>query len=896
METQFRERMSSLTDNAPKAELLPLSQHFVDPGEDERFKHRGRCNSGNMDRSEPDEQDAFAPVIYSELIRSAMTEVRKQSLAHDWDKAEMAQIKAVNYLRDREAKLGIPFETRTQMIVTLADINIKQDKLNLANAAVCDLLKTETADNARQWTLLDMLAQIYLAQGRYEEAEEIAKQAHTGRERTLGKGHAMISQSSTLLASIYEKLGDPQSAQNFRNLHPEGQTNAANPSQTFKYIGTTRVAWNPDLTMDMDILTKDGKTLLINAIISGDEDMVAQALIGEADLERRCNQDITPLMYAIIHNQEKIAGVLLSRGANVDAKTLEWSPLHKACDQNDKAIVELLLEHDANTESRAPRKFSLAKTLAAQNRSTSDAMTHLDLDSQSEEEESATHSHVGWTPLLRAASRGQADITRLLLEHGAAIEARDPRGHTALVCAVENYHYETVAHLLARGANANVLDSIGWSPLHRVQERRGADSLRIATALLTLPSPRADLDAKCGKGMTPLHHAAERDNEAMMRLLIQHGANLAAADNSRRTPLHTAIEARRENMVHVLLQHGADTALRDIRGHDGLSAAKVCVRRSPEIINLLERDRQRKQQERESSPSLPLRPNSKDKNAATNGQAERKEIIPLGASGGGGSTSSSLPRTDSLAQRSSSSNHATLSNGHLDLPNHHPQSHHHSTSSSSAALGGGGNPSSSSSTSSFSRSKSKSKKEPKGDGSTMLSEQEIESLGMLGIAAKGSGLSSAAAANRPRDTRPDLPSSGMGMGMGMGLFGKMRKKGSRGEKERKGDSKIEGGEVVGKKEGRGSVGSGSTGTTSVRKGEEDQDGNGRAGSGSGTGSGSVLGGGKGNVLHKKSESSNRGDAAAAAAVGIGGEGGGDRGKGERWWVRMGARGQEENKH
>ena len=736
---QHRDREGSLTESSQRLELSPRSQYFVDPFGTEVVKHRGSTDSEDAMDPEPDYKDSMPPAVYSELIRTAMTEVRKQIDANDWAKAEIAQIKAIQYLQDREAKLHIPFETRTQMVETLADINIKQKKYELAKVTVSDLLRRDLSDDGRKWALYHMLAQIYLAQSRLDEAEKFAKRAYIGREKTLGKGHAMILQSSSLLISIYDKMGDPESVQALRNLHPEAYSADAHPQQTFKHVGTTRVSWTPDLTMDMNAWTKTGKTILINAIVSGDEEIVAQALNGGADVERRCDQEITPLMYTIIHNQEQIAGVLLSRGADVNAKTFEWSPLHKACDQDEKNFVELLLEHGANTELRAPRTFKLASILATQNGSEA---IPTESNVEAEEEESAAHAQTGWTPLLRTAFRGQASIARLLLERGAAIEARNPSGNTALACAVDNHHPETVSLLLARGANANFHDNFGWTLLHRAQARRGSNSLRIATALLTLASPRVNPDAKCEKGMTVLHHAVERDNEAMIPLLLQHGANVSAVDLQRRTPLHTAIEARRENMVHLLLQHGADTSAKDLRGHDALSAAKVCVRRSPEIVRMLEIDQQRRKEGRSSTPSLSAR--FSKITDLTSVDLEKKKTLPLG--------STALSPPSSLSPQHTSPSPSSTAR----------TSQHHPSTSTNTSLSTPHNPTSSSSTSSIlSPSTAKDKKKKSGKKPPpALSEREIESLGMLGIAAKGSGLSSAAAANRPRDTRPDLPSNG----------------------------------------------------------------------------------------------------------------------------------------
>lgn len=55
------------------------------------------------------------------------------------------------------------------------------------------------------------------------------------------------------------------------------------------------------------------------------------------------------------------------------------------------------------------------------------------------------------------------DVVRVLLEHGADIEAGDEGGFTTFVMACENNFSDTARFLLERGANINAYDStLGW--------------------------------------------------------------------------------------------------------------------------------------------------------------------------------------------------------------------------------------------------------------------------------------------------------------------------------------------------------------------------------------------------------------------------------------------------
>ena len=82
-------------------------------------------------------------------------------------------------------------------------------------------------------------------------------------------------------------------------------------------------------------------------------------------------------------------------------------------------------------------------------------------------------------------------------------------------------------------------------------------------------------DPKCANsvgwhGLTPLHHAALKNNEELIDLLLQYGANINHPNAYRETPLHLACQAASLKLVHKLLEIGAD-----LRAED--SAGRTCI-------------------------------------------------------------------------------------------------------------------------------------------------------------------------------------------------------------------------------------------------------------------------------------------------------------------------------
>ncbi|KAG8526619.1 uncharacterized protein KY384_008820 [Bacidia gigantensis] len=481
-------------------EHRPKERQFLDPFDDDEEKVQDSVESEYSD-PEPDFQENLPPAVYTELIRTQNEEVQRAMSVSDWPKAEKAHQQAMKYLEDRETQLGIPFDNECQMQETLIEILTKSQQYDRAKSILNHLLKQEKTESNRKWRLYHTLSTVYVAQNRLADAEKFAKRAYIGREKTLGKGHMLISESANLLILIYDRMGNTSTAQVFRNLHPHSishpsaSANATSPSmcttsnlptapQIFKHVGTKRVPWTPDLSVDMNALTKSGKTPLINAIISGDDDFVHQTLTNGADVETRGSQSITPLMHAIITSQAKIAGVLLSRGAAVDSLTAGWTALAKAADMGHGALVDLLLENGADIDARSPQKFrpKAANHSSKHDRNASQATTTGSASSSnpSDTDASSTSGRGGWTPLLRAAEKGQEGIVRLLLDRGADIEAGNPTSRTALACATENQHEAVVDLLLSRGADVDAEDEFGWRALHLASFHHGGEGVALS--------------------------------------------------------------------------------------------------------------------------------------------------------------------------------------------------------------------------------------------------------------------------------------------------------------------------------------------------------------------------------------------------------------------------------
>lgn len=122
-------------------------------------------------------------------------------------------------------------------------------------------------------------------------------------------------------------------------------------------------------------------------------------------------------------------------------------------------------------------------------------------------------------------------VDELLGKPGSTvINSRDlTNGRTGLHIAAERRDAVWLTYLLNRGANPNIADRRGVTPLMR------ASQLGFFEGVQRLTAKGARVDEPNATGETPLILAVHRRDTAMMRVLLGAGADPDRADNSGRT-------------------------------------------------------------------------------------------------------------------------------------------------------------------------------------------------------------------------------------------------------------------------------------------------------------------------------------------------------------------------
>jgi Ankyrin repeats (many copies) len=79
------------------------------------------------------------------------------------------------------------------------------------------------------------------------------------------------------------------------------------------------------------------------------------------------------------------------------------------------------------------------------------------------------------TPLVSAVASGDMAQATELLDHGAAVDARDELGRTALMLAVARDRPDIIRLMLDRGADPNAVDNAGQTPLQQAKQKNLSD-------------------------------------------------------------------------------------------------------------------------------------------------------------------------------------------------------------------------------------------------------------------------------------------------------------------------------------------------------------------------------------------------------------------------------------
>ena len=265
----------------------------------------------------------------------------------------------------------------------------------------------------------------------------------------------------------------------------------------------------------------------------------------------------TPLYYSSLLGLQRIAQVLLAKGADVNAPGGKCgNPLNGALDGGHEGVVHLLLANGADINVPADE---LQRT-ALQYASIEGLRGIVELLLARGTDINALGNPMN---ALQCASVGdQVGVAELLLAKGADINAPSEYG-TALRLASARGYEGVVRLLLANGADVNAPSGKWDAELQMLGEYgtalEDASGRGHEGVVKLLLANGADINAPFGPYGTALQQASARGHEGLVQLLLDNGADIdAPGPEHYGTALQHASESGHERIVQLLLANGAD--------------------------------------------------------------------------------------------------------------------------------------------------------------------------------------------------------------------------------------------------------------------------------------------------------------------------------------------------
>lgn len=383
------------------------------------------------------------------------------------------------------------------------------------------------------------------------------------------------------------------------------------------------------LKAKISVTDQYGNTPLHSAIVTSSVDTVKLLVEKKAEVTTPNKFGNTPIHYAAYFGNGEILQLLLSKldkkaTANVE-NLCKRNPLHEAAMTGHVEQIKPLLSKGVNIHAEdcndmtalqiaincqhVPFSIELIHNGAKAERPyrrmpMNEEQRDVNFEPQQGARASETEEELQPynTILQQAICHGYGDLVSEMLKSGANAEMPDAKGYSPLHNAVKRHLLPIVKLLAKSGAVVDSKDPVdGYTPLilaiqgknfeiceYLVREcsasltfsdRFGKICLHYAarqsevSIIQLLVESGANVNHEDEQRRTPLFEACEFDNEYALESLLRQNASMSHTDRNGSTPLHVAVEYGSVRCVRALIQHGADMRALDSRGRTPLIVA-----------------------------------------------------------------------------------------------------------------------------------------------------------------------------------------------------------------------------------------------------------------------------------------------------------------------------------
>lgn len=229
--------------------------------------------------------------------------------------------------------------------------------------------------------------------------------------------------------------------------------------------------------MDVEIEDKDGDRAVHHAAFGNEPEVIELLAKANGDLNARNKRRQTALHIAVNKGHLNVVKTLLSLRCHTSLQDSEGdTPLHDAISKEHDEMLSLLLDCGADITLTNNNGFNALHHAALKGNPSAMKILLAKTNRPWIVEEKKDD---GYTALHLAALNNHVEIAELLVHMGKAnMDRQNVNLQTALHLAVERQHVQIVKLLVQEGANLNIPDKDGDTPLHEALRHHTLSQLK----------------------------------------------------------------------------------------------------------------------------------------------------------------------------------------------------------------------------------------------------------------------------------------------------------------------------------------------------------------------------------------------------------------------------------